>query len=211
QQVLRTVLSGGLKLLHPFMPFITEEIWQKMPERSSKWIIKSGWSECRKEFIDEEAVRKMEKLIGVITAIRNARAFWNIDNKAEIVCLLSVKEKGDKQLLEESALHIKKLARCNVETVSEDIPRPEQSVAALVEQISVFIPLGEAIDVEKEKKRVSEKVEKLQGVLAGIDKKLNNKSFIERAPEGVVLKEKDKRQNFEQQIKNLQDNLDALK
>jgi valyl-tRNA synthetase len=211
QRVLLTVLMGILKLLHPFMPFITEEIWQKLDCKTSKWVIEAEWPAAREEFISEEAAGKMEKLIGVITSIRNTRAFWNIDNKAEVEVLLSVKEDSDKVLIEENELHIKKLARCSISKTGKNIPRPEQSVAGLVEGISVFVPLGDAIDVEKEKKRVNEKVEKLQNVLAGIDKKLNNKSFVEKAPEDVVSKEKEKKKNFQQQIKNLRENLDALK
>ncbi|MGB3113970.1 MAG: valine--tRNA ligase, partial [Candidatus Omnitrophota bacterium] len=211
QQVLLTVLMGCLKLLHPFMPFITEEIWQKLPEKQEKWVMISEWPSYKTEFVDEEAVRRMEKLIGVITAIRNTRAFWNIDHKTEISVLFSVGEKEDAGLLDEAELHIRKLARCKVEKAGKDLPRPEQSVVALVGQISVFVPLGDTIDVEKEKMRVSEKIGKLQGILSGIDKKLGNKSFVEKAPEEVVLKEKEKKKDFEREISNFQENLDALK
>lgn len=209
QRVLLTVLRGCLKLLHPFMPFATEEIWQKIPEKPSKWIMSAEWPQAGA--VDEKAVRVMGKLIGVITAVRNARAFWNIPNKEEIKALFSVKEKGDADILEENKLLIEKLARCKVETIGKDLSRPGQSVAALVENISVFIPIGEAIDVEKEKKRVEEKIEKFQGILGGIEKKLGSKGFLDKAPEEVVRQEKEKKDRFERQIRNLQENLDALK
>jgi valyl-tRNA synthetase len=209
QRVLFTVLRGCLKLLHPFMPFVTEEIWQKLPEKSSKWIMTSEWPQAGA--VDEKAVEKMKKLIGVITAVRNTRSFWNIPVKDQIKVLLSVKEKGDEEVLDENKLLIKKLARCNIESIARNLKRPEQSVASLVEKVSVFIPIGETIDVEKEKKRVSEKIQKFQGILAGINKKLDSKGFIDKAPEDVVRQEKEKKERFELQIKNLQENLDALK
>jgi valyl-tRNA synthetase len=210
QRVLLTILRGSLKLLHPLMPFVTEEIWQKIPGKDEGWIIKEMWPSFSGKKIDAKAISKMEKLIGIITAIRNARSFWNIDNKAEIEVQLSFKEDADKVLVEENELNIKKLAKCNISTKGKNIPRPAQSVAALVEHISVFIPLGDTIDIDKEKKRVGEKIEKLQGILSGVEKKLGNKNFVEKAPDEVVQQEKEKKERFAQQIKNLQDNLSAL-
>jgi valyl-tRNA synthetase len=209
QRVLLTVLRGSLKLLHPFMPFVTEEIWQKIPEKTSGWIMTAEWPNAGP--VSKESVEKMEKLIGVITSIRNARAFWNIPVKEEIKALFGIKEKGDKDILEKNKLLINKLARCSIEKIDKNLDRPRQSVAALVKTISVFIPIGETIDVEKEKKRVEEKVEKFKGILSGIDKKLNNKGFLDRAPEDVVRQEKEKKTRFELEIRNLKENLDALR
>jgi valyl-tRNA synthetase len=191
------------------MPFVTEEIWQKIPEKTSGWIMTAEWPNAGP--VSKESVEKMEKLIGVITSIRNARAFWNIPVKEEIKALFGIKEKGDKDILEKNKLLINKLARCSIEKIDKNLDRPRQSVAALVKTISVFIPIGETIDVEKEKKRVEEKVEKFKGILSGIDKKLNNKGFLDRAPEDVVRQEKEKKTRFELEIRNLKENLDALR
>ncbi|MFH1552576.1 MAG: valine--tRNA ligase [Candidatus Omnitrophota bacterium] len=210
QKILVRVLKDSLRLLHPIMPFITEEIWQKMPGEGRGWIMTAEWPLPDKKYDDAKATEDMEKLIGVISAVRNTRAFWNIEHTARIDVLLSVKGDADKKLLEGNTHYIEQLARCKVQDVAEDIPRPAQSVAALVWGIRLFIPLGGAVDVEKEKSRVSKKIEDLQRYLDGIDRKLANEAFLEKAPEDVVLKEKAKRDKFEEQVKTLKDNLSAL-
>ncbi len=211
QRVLIKVLKGCLSLLHPIMPFITEEIWQKIPKKSCKWIMTAEWPEASKEHENAEAVSAMEKLIGVITAVRNARAFWNIGIKVRMEALLSVASEDDENILKTNKKYIEQMARCDVRDISKNIKRPGQSVAALVGEIKVFIPLGNAVDVNKEKKRISEKIDDIQKYLKGIEKKLENKSFLDKAPEDVVMKEKEKKQKFEDQVRNFEDNLAALK
>jgi len=211
QRILVTVLKGCLRLLHPFMPFITEDLWQKMPKRPCKWIMTAEWPSPDEKYDDAKAADNMEKLIGVVTAVRNVRAFWNIGNKAEMKVLLSVGAQVDKELLEQNMRYIERLARCKVQAIEENIPRPDQSVAVLIEKIRLFIPLGGTVDVEKEKGRINKKMEDMQRYLDGIGRKLSNKSFVEKAPEDVVRKEEEKKRTFEEQIKNLRDNLCALK
>ncbi|RKY43160.1 MAG: valine--tRNA ligase [Candidatus Makaraimicrobium thalassicum] len=211
QKILVKVLKGFLRLLHPFMPFITEEIWQKIPGEKHKWIMTASWPGPEKKYDNAKAAGDMEKLIGVITAVRNVRAFWNIGHAAGIDVLLNVKGREDRELLEENVRYIEQMARCSVRGIEKDIPRPDRSVAALVEGIRLFVPLGGAVDIEKERTRVNKKIEDLQRYLNGIDKKLKNKAFVEKAPEDVVRKEEARRQKFDEQVKTLKDNLGALK
>jgi valyl-tRNA synthetase len=209
-KVLVEVLSSALRLLHPFMPFLTEALWQNMPLKKDKWIMTAPWPVVRKEFSDPASIASMEKLTGVITAVRNVRAFWNIEHKARVEILLNVPSDGDKAIIEENVRYIRQLASCNVREAGTAVARPEQSVLALIGGIRLFMPLGGTIDVEKEKKRVSAKIDDMQRYLDGIGKKLSNKSFLDNAPEDVVAKEKAKKANFEEQIKTLKDNLSAL-
>jgi len=211
QKILLTVLNGVLRLLHPFMPFITEEIWQKLPEKQTKWIMKADWPIYDHSLIDEEATESMEKVIGVITAIRNARSFWNIENKAIIDADFNIEDDADISLIEAKSKHIEKLARCKVRNIGKDIPRPEHSVAALVGGIKVFVLVGEAIDIEEEEKRISEKVEEMENYLIALDRKLNNREFLDRAPEEVIQKEQAKKERYAQQVKTLKENLEALR
>ncbi|MEA3489553.1 MAG: valine--tRNA ligase [Candidatus Omnitrophota bacterium] len=210
RKVLVRVLSGILRLLHPVMPFITEEIWQKVPARSSEWVMTAEWPLPEERYTDAEAVRDMEKLIGIVSSVRNARAFWNVGQKARLDILLSVSAREDKKLLEELAPHFEKLAGCQVRSIGEDIPRPDQSVAALVGKVKIFIPLGGTVDLEKEKSRINKKVKELERCLQGIDKKLGNKAFVKKAPEDVVHKEELKRDRFREQVAALKENLAAL-
>ena len=209
-KILVKVLKGCLLLLHPFMPFITEEIWQKMPDVENKWIMTSPWPEADEKYDDDEASSSMEKLIGVITAARNVRAFWNIEHGAEIEVFLSANEAVDRKVFQENTPYIEQLARSKVVTIEKEASRPAQSVAALIGKVRLFVPLGGAVDVEKEKSRIDKKIEELKRYLAGIDKKLSNKAFLDKAPEDVVRKEKEKKEKFAGQVATLEDNLAAL-
>ena len=211
QKILVDVLMGCLKLLHPIMPFITEEIFQKMPGDKAKWIMTSEWPTPDKEHTDQAAMEGMEKLIKIITSIRNIRAFWNIPVKADLAIFVDVKNSEDKELIENNVKYIKQFGRCHVEEVKENLERPEQSVAALVDEIRVYMPIGDTIDVENEKKRISQKIDQMEQFLKGLNKKLNNKGFTANAPEEVVKKEEDRRKNYQNQVDNLKENIEALK
>ena len=165
QKILVDVLMGCLKLLHPIMPFITEEIFQKMPGDKAKWIMTSEWPTPDKEHTDQAAMEGMEKLIKIITSIRNIRAFWNIPVKADLAIFVDVKNSEDKELIENNVKYIKQFGRCHVEEVKENLERPEQSVAALVDEIRVYMPIGDTIDVENEKKRISQKIDQMEQFL----------------------------------------------
>ena len=210
QKILIKVLKGLLKLLHPIMPFITEEIWQKIPGEKAKWIMTSEWPLPEEAYDDNKASSDMEKIIGVVTAVRNIRAFWNIDNKVKVDVVFSAASGEDKALLEENVRYIEELGRSSVKSVEKDLKRPEKSVAALVGKIKLFVPLGDAVDIDKEKSRIDKKIQNLEKYLGGIDRKLSNKSFLDKAPDDVVNKEKAKRDRFLEQVSNLKDNLSAL-
>ncbi|MFC1548691.1 valine--tRNA ligase [Candidatus Omnitrophota bacterium] len=211
QKVLVKILRGCLQLLHPFMPFITEEIWQSIPGEKNKWIMTSEWPKPDKQYDDEKAVGDMEKLIGSITSVRNIRAFWNIEVKAIPDVLFSVSSAVEKKIVEENIPYIERLGRCKVKTVDKDVARPEKSVAALVDKIKLFVPLGETVDINKETARINKKIDDIEKYLTGVDKKLSNENFLKNAPQDVVEKEKAKRDKFQAEVGNLKENLCALK
>ncbi|MFH1665429.1 MAG: valine--tRNA ligase [Candidatus Omnitrophota bacterium] len=219
RKILVKVLKDILGLLHPFMPFITEEIWQKIPddpgtagsgEKNVKWLMLSSWPCAEKRYDDEKAAADMEKLISVIAVIRNVKAFWNISPADRIEALLNTAAPEDAVLLKENAHYIEQMARCRVTASGGNVRRPAQSVASLAGTIKVFVPLGGTIDVDKEKARIEKKVIDIRAYLGGIEKKLANRAFVDNAPEDVVAKEKEKKQKFTEQLKTLEDNLAAL-
>jgi valyl-tRNA synthetase len=211
QKVLVKVLKGCLQLLHPFMPFITEAIWQNIPRTENKWIMTSKWPEPEKRYDDDEAVQDMEKVIGAITSIRNIRAFWNVDVKATIDVLFSASSASEKKIIEGNLPYIERLARCNVKSVEMKTKRPERSVAALVGKLKLFVPLGDTVDIDKETTRINRKIEGLEKYLAGLEKKLSNKDFLKNAPPDVVEKERSKSDKFRTEVATLKENLCALK
>lgn len=210
ENILIFVLNSILRLLHPFMPFITEEIWQKLPSKSSKWIMTAEWPVADTSFADKASQDNMEKLIALITSIRNIRSFWNIDNKVTVNVFLQMSGDEDASMIGESKFYIEKLAKCAVKSAGKDIVRPERSVANLVGGIRIFVPLGDAIDVEKETARIKKKKEELEKYVVSLSRKLDNKEFIDRAPEDIVRKEKEKKERFERELRELAENLKAL-
>ncbi|MFH1847339.1 MAG: valine--tRNA ligase [Candidatus Omnitrophota bacterium] len=214
QKILVKMLMGILRLLHPIMPFITEEIWKKMPveiEKGTKpeWIMTAEWPEAE-DVYDDGSRQKMDNIIEIITLLRNIRAFWNIAHTVPIDVFFSVLKDQDKILIEKNIQYIEKLAKCKVIRAEQDVSRPEQSVAALAGGVRLFVPLSGTIDVDKAKLRINKKIEELENCLKGIDKKLSNKGFLDKAPEAVVAKEEEKRARFTEQLNTLKDNLQAL-
>jgi valyl-tRNA synthetase len=211
RKILVYLLKGILVLLHPFMPFITEQIWQKIPGNENTWIMEARWPKKNLKYDDNTASEDMAKLIDVITAIRNTRAFWNIKHNSKINVHISLREEKDLALIRENIKYIRKLAGCNIVEMGKTVKRPAESVTALICDIRLFIPLSGEIDVADEKQRIEKKVNDIEKYLVTIEKKLRNKAFIKNAPSDVVKKEETKRASYEEQLKTLKDNLFALK
>ncbi|MBU1656548.1 MAG: valine--tRNA ligase [Candidatus Omnitrophica bacterium] len=211
QNTLLTVLDGILRLLHPFMPFITEAIWQNLPERPTGPLINAAWPVADSGKVDTAAVSDTEKIIDAIVAIRNVRSFWGIAVKTIVDVDMKVADDLMINVLKENSRYMEKLAKCRLRNLGADVSRPKHSVAVLTGGIRLFIPLGETIDVEKEAVRVSKKIEEIENYLITMEKKLANKDFIGRAPEEVVKKEKAKKARFEQQVETLKENLEAIR
>ncbi|MDD3088786.1 MAG: valine--tRNA ligase [Candidatus Omnitrophica bacterium] len=208
-RVLVLVLKESLKLLHPFMPFLTEAIWGMIPGADGR-IMTAAWPVASDEPGSSDAVRGMEKIIALVTSIRNVRAFWNIEHKAKVRVLVNVPSSRDLDALKNNLLYIRRLAGCEIVEMGPEVERPAQSVASLAGDIRLFVPLGGAIDIEKEKSRVARKIGEVEKYLGGIDKKLSNASFLDNAPGDVVAKEKEKKARFEREVATLKDNLAAL-
>ncbi|MBF0215482.1 MAG: valine--tRNA ligase [Candidatus Omnitrophica bacterium] len=211
REILITVLDGILRLMHPFMPFITEEIWQKLPSKNGEFLMTSGWPVFDETSVDLVATNSMEALIAMITAVRNIRSFWNIEPKVSVDVVFKVENKRDAALISENSVYVEKLGRCSIKEISEKAARPGKSVSSLVNRIKVFVLLGDAIDLEKEGKRISDRIEELQNYLITLEKKLDNKDFVSRAPAEIVEKEKSKKEKFTREVRTLKENLEAIK
>lgn len=210
QKVLIDVLKKALQLLHPIMPFVTEQIWQMIPAAGCEWIMVSEWPLAQKEYADETAYQGMEKLIRMITAIRNIRAFWNVGARTVLDVFFSSPDSGDTALVQDNAVYLEKLALCRIAGSGGDIERPERSVASVVDNIKLYVPLADAVDIDAERKKVDIKIQQIEKFLSGLEKKLSNKTFLDKAPRDVIEKEISKREKFRSEINNLKDNLAAL-
>ena len=191
QQTLNYVLSGTLKLLHPFMPFITEEIWQALPHVGDSIMVSDypQYNECFNFPSDE---KYMSGVIDAIKAVRNRRAEMNVppSRKAHIFI-----KTPDKSAFEGSEIFFEKLASAaGVSYLEGD--EPENAVSIVSGDSVLYLPVSEMVDTEAERARLNKELENAEKMIASANSKLNNAEFVSRAPEKVVNIEKDKLEKF---------------
>jgi valyl-tRNA synthetase len=203
QNVLVTVLDNSLKLLHPFMPFITEELWQKLPT-SGESITVSEWPKVNDKLIDNISEKRFSLLMNIIKGIRNVKAEINIPQSQKV----NISSNHD--FTEEEKLYIRTLG--NVENIKISDQKPEKSASAFVNnELEVYVELGNLIDIETEINRLNKKIEKLEKDAQKFRIKLSNKKFLEGAPEEIVEEAKEKLANIEEQIKKIKNIITSLK
>lgn len=210
QAILIHVLDSSLRLLHPFMPFVTEEIWQTLPHEGSS-IMVAPWPKVDKSLIEPEAERKMQLIIDEVTAIRNIRSDWKVPSSKRVDVVFSCHNKSKEVLIDEHSSYIKSLARTGKVTVSKKASKPEGSATAIVGDVTIYVELKGLIDLKKEAKRLSGEVDKVSGELDAVRGKLKNKEFLAKAPETIIANEKLKQENLKERKKKLQDHLKSLR
>lgn len=191
QHVLATVLVSAMKLLHPYMPFITEEIYQCLPHEAESIMI-SKWPVADESLIDPEAEHGMNAIMDSIKAIRNMRAEVNANPGKKIPAIMLVSE-DLREVVAHNDSYIKLLGGIdNLELRPLNGEKPENAMAAVVTGIEVYLPLAGLIDVEKETQRLSKELAAMEKDLQRAGGKLNNAGFLAKAPEDVIAKERAK-------------------
>ena len=209
QLILYKVLEKSLRMLHPFMPFITEEIWQSIPrskDAKGESIMVQPWPHIQKKMISAGDEREMKSLIDLISAIRNIRAAWNIEPKLEVRVLIRVHGKAEEALISDNEEFIRRLSRLSGLEVGK-VAKPKNSAAAVVGSFEVYVPLEGLIDLEKEKIRLKKEEERISGEVNAISARLKDKNFTGKAPKDVVEKQKTRMGELKIQIEKLKDNL----
>ena len=189
KHLLLYLLEMVLRMLHPFMPFVTEDIWQDLPHEGPS-IMVAPWPKAETEAIDLEATGAMETLMEVIRAVRNIRSEMNIPALKPIELLLKTENEAQVPLAESGADYIRSLARVDRLQVGPDLSKPSASATAVVKGMEVFVPLRGVIDPSGEQARLDGELKKLDRDLEKVAKKLASIDFLERAPEEIVSKEK---------------------
>ena len=188
-----------MKILHPFMPFISEEIWQMLDERKSgESISASNFPKYNPELINYEAESNIEFIQSITTAIRNIRGEMNIPPSTAINVILKTTLLNELQ-----SIYIKSLIKINQLTIDANISKPKNSASAIVKGCEIFIPLEGLIDIEMEKSRLTKELERLENLVQSVMKKLSNENFVNRAPAEVVDKEKAKLADWQSSISKL--------
>ncbi len=209
QKVLVTVLKQTLKMLHPFMPFITEEIWDHIPGAEGR-VIAMDWPEFDQARANAEAEEQMERIMNAIKNIRNVRAEMDVapSRKAKLII---VAEKKVSDLLIENAAYLQSLASASeVEAVSDKSAVPEDAVSVVVDGGEIFLPLEELIDFDKELDRLNKEKTKLEKEVDRVNKKLNNQGFLAKAPDHLVQEERDKKDKYEDMLKTVLDRIESM-
>ncbi|MBR3212006.1 MAG: class I tRNA ligase family protein, partial [Firmicutes bacterium] len=200
--VLVMVLKNMLELLHPFMPFITEEIWSFLPhsDKESEYLIKASWpvwSEGR-DFPVEE--KNLEMAMEAVTAVRNIRAEADAAPSKKLTAVILAE--GDAlETLKSGQRYIEELAGISeISFVTDKTGVPEDAMSKVISHAQIFIPLAELVDFAEELKRLTKEKQRLEGEVARAEKKLANQGFIAKAPENLIQAERDKEKQYKEML-----------
>ncbi len=210
QKVLVFVLKNILKLLHPFMPYITEEIWHHLPN-NDKALIVSEWPKYNHEFEFEGAELAVEYIKAAIKSIRNARAEMNIAPSKKANTIFVTEDDTIKEIIENGKRHFMNLASAESITVFDNKEEiGEDNISVVLDRCEVFLPLKELIDYEKEIERLEKEKEKLEGEIKRVVGKLSNQGFVNKAPAKVVEEEREKQRKYEEMLNKVLERLESL-
>jgi valyl-tRNA synthetase len=212
--VLRLVLRDTLVILHPFMPFVTEEIWQKLPGTSGS-IMKASFPTDAEGAAgkgpDTDAELKMKQITAVITGVRNVRGEMNIAPSVVLDVLVQANDDSTKKNLQQHQDIIINLARLKSLVVETPGKKPAAAATSIINGATIFVFLEGILDFEKEAGRLEKEINKLTTELDPVSKKLNNKNFLNKAPQKVVENVVEKHRLLSEKCKKLQSNLDRIK
>lgn len=214
--VLVEALREQLRLLHPFMPFITEEIWSYLPERKSvdnekAFLIKDKWPQYLDERYNPNSADLVKKSMDIIRAVRNMRSEANAPMSKALNATI-ITEAGNLEIIREGLPYIKKLANLNeISLSSKDGDIAEDAMVAVIQGSSIFIRRDDLINYEEEYERLQKEKDKLAAEVGRLDNKLNNEQFIAKAPGNLIEEEKEKRSKYQDMLAKVNDSLSQIK
>jgi valyl-tRNA synthetase len=211
RNVLLSVLDRSLRLLHPFMPFITEEIWQRLP--ASRGILAEAsfpTAGSLAAFRSPGVEEVMEVLMETVTACRTIRGEMNVPPSARIVAVIRPHDQQVEDLLRERAPYLLHLAGLREATIQREVAKPHGAASAVTSRAEVFIPLGGLMDLPQERERLKKGIAKAEKELGGVERKLASPDFLERAPAEVVAEERIRHRDLVGRLGRLRSNLAAV-
>ncbi len=199
------IMSNTLKLLHPFMPFITEEIWQTMPHEGESIMI-SEWPVYKDEYDFSVEEQEMDRIMEAVRAIRNRRAEMNVPPSKKAKYYIAT---AHKDTFEKAGIFMQRLASCSEAEIGDSF-EIDDAVCIVTTDAKIYIPLGELVDFEKEIARLNKEKEKVLKDLEFIDKKLNNENFVAKAPKAVVDGQREAAQKLRDKIAMIDESIEKF-
>ncbi len=195
KSVLAYVLDQTLRLLHPFMPFLTEEIWQHLPHEGQT-ITLASWPQYDESRVAEQSVKEMNLLMNIIRAVRNIRAEVNVPMSKKIEMIVKPADEETLQILRRNTIYIERFCGTSKLEMNLAAVNAEQTMTAVVSGAEVFLPLAGLIDISQEIERLKKELSVLDAEVERVEKKLANESFVQKAPAKVVEEEKAKQKDY---------------
>lgn len=209
KSILVYVLDASLKMLHPFMPFVTEEIWQNLPHIGDS-IVTSEFIKAEDVPVFEKETKDMILIQEIITAIRNIRSEANAPMSREIPIKIKYSTEEIKQVLIDGCEYLEKFAKPSELIMGTDIEINDTDVSRILSGVEIYVSITDLIDIEKEKDRLTKELEKLQQELDRVAKKLSNEKFVSSAPKEIVEKEKEKEKLYLEQYNTIKERIKSL-
>lgn len=203
------VLETSLRLLHPLMPFITEEIWQRLPHEGES-IMMAPWPQVEPARFDTQARQRMETLIALITKVRSIRSTWNVPPQSRLKLCVATANPAFRELIGANQDQIQRLARVEQIDISDGLPRLEGAARDIVAGMEIAVPLEGLIDLDKERERITREMGRKENEARGLASRLDNVSFMERAPDEVVQQTRARHQELIAEIEKLRATLGSL-
>jgi len=203
------VLEHALRLLHPIMPYITEELWQRIPHHGESIAI-APFPSVDESQIRPEIESDMDSIIEIIKRIRNIRAEWNIAPSQTVRALIGTRDSHVRSLIESNNSYLERIAKLDGIEIHETLPPMSAAARAVIGEIEIAVPLEGIIDFAKERERVKRDIEKTEKELTGLQGRLNNPSFVDRAAPEVVEQTRERAAEFTGQLTKLKETLGQL-
>ncbi len=210
QNVLVYVLTAIVKMLHPIVPFITEEIYQSLPHKEESITIAS-WPKVCEAFDNKEAEKSLEIITSIITAVRNERAKANKAPSAPINIRIETKTPGLKDILIDAKAYLNKFTNPKDLVITEEKGNLENQVVVVLNDLTIYIPTNDLVDIEEVKKKLELELKKLEGELERSKKMLSNPNFVAKAPKEKLEQEKAKQVQYEQRYNEVKAHLEQIK
>ncbi len=210
RKVLAEALSRLVRILHPFMPYITEELWQRLPGTQGS-VMKADWPLAAEGEIDDEAEAQMQLVMDVISAVRNIRGEMGISPGKAVPTVILTESTQVEDILQAQAAHISSLARLERLEINSGGAAPKKAAGSALQGLSVYVPLEGLVDFSAEEARLNKELAKLEKEITPSRKKLQNEGFLAKAPAEVVAKEKTKVAEAENKMQTLQANLERIR